>query len=333
MKDSGIINRVWILSLVFALFLSYPNLAWMGCELSFLDQSEHLRFLLFFAARFCWFWLLAYALLHYNLRHVSKMNFMLRLIYNLFFAAMGFALYELASKALDFSKYDRFISILIFQFAILGVFATVFGYISYLYDSSQEKERELAQIRIDSLQTQLGALTNQINPHFFFNSLNGISSLVRKQDQDRTLNYIDRLSDIFRYTLQSEKRGLVPLREELDFVEAFRSVMEVRYANKLHISIDVPEQLKELTVPVLSLLPLLENITIHNRIDSDHPMHVTITSKDKSLIVSNTLQPKKSTPSTNGTGLDNLSHRYQVLKGVDIGIEKDEKTFCVILPR
>ena len=236
MKDSGIINRVWILSLVFALFLSYPNLAWMGCELSFLDQSEHLRFLLFFAARFCWFWLLAYALLHYNLRHVSKMNFMLRLIYNLFFAAMGFALYELASKALDFSKYDRFISILIFQFAILGVFATVFGYISYLYDSSQEKERELAQIRIDSLQTQLGALTNQINPHFFFNSLNGISSLVRKQDQDRTLNYIDRLSDIFRYTLQSEKRGLVPLREELDFVEAFRSVMEVRYANKLHIS-------------------------------------------------------------------------------------------------
>lgn len=332
MKDSGIINRVWVLSLVFALFLSYPNLAWMGCELSFLDQTEHLRFMLFFAARFCWFWLLAYVLLHYNLRHVSKMNFMLRLINNLIFAAIGFALYELVAKTLDFSKYDRFISILIFQFAILGVFATVFGYISYLYDSRQEKERELTQIRIDSLQTQLGALTKQINPHFFFNSLNGISSLVRKQDQERTLNYIDRLSDIFRYTLQSEKRGLVPLSEELEFVEAFRSVMEVRYANKLHISIDVPEQLKELTVPVLSLLPLLENITIHNRIDSDHPMYVTITSKDKNLLVSNTLQPKKSAPSTNGTGLDNLSRRYQVLKGADISIEKDDNRFCVILP-
>ena len=332
MKESGIINRVWILSLVFALFLSYPNMAWMGCELSFLDQSEHLRFLLFFAARFCWFWLLAYALLHYNLRYVSNMNFIKRLICNLIFAAIGFALYELASKTLDFSKYDRFISILIFQFAILGVFATVFGYISYLYDSRQEKERELAQIRIDSLQTQLGDLTNQINPHFFFNSLNGISSLVRKQDQERTLNYIDRLSDIFRYTLQSEKRGLVPLREELEFVEAFRSVMEVRYANKLHISIDVPEQLKEITVPVLSLLPLLENITIHNRIDSDHPMKVSITSRDKTLIVSNTLQPKKSIPPTNGTGLANLSHRYQVLKGMDISIEKDDQSFSVILP-
>lgn len=332
MKKSGIVSRVWVLSLVFALFLSYPNLAWMGCELSFLDQSEHLRFLMFFVARFCWFWLLAYALLHYNLRHVCNMNFMLRLIHNLIFAAIGFALYELASKTLDFSKYDRFISILIFQFAILGVFATVFGYISYLYDSRQEKERELAQIRIDSLQTQLGALTNQINPHFFFNSLNGISSLVRKQDQERTLNYIDRLSDIFRYTLQSQKRGLVPLREELDFVEAFKSVMEVRYANKLHITIDVPENLKELTVPVLSLLPLLDNITIHNRIDSDHPMQVTITSSNKALLVSNTLQPKISAPTTNGTGLDNLSHRYQVLKGMDISIEKDEKRFCVILP-
>jgi sensor histidine kinase YesM len=94
----------------------------------------------------------------------------------------------------------------------------------------------------------------------------------------------------------------------------------------------VPENLKELTVPVLSLLPLLENITVHNRIDSDHPMQVTITSRDKAIMVCNTLQPKKSTPSTNGTGLDNLSHRYQVLKGMDISIEKDEKTFCVILP-
>ena len=332
MKNPGIINRVWILSLVFALFLSYPNLAWMGCELSFLDQAEHPRFLLFFVARFCWFWLLAYILLHYNLRHVSMMNFMQRLFTNLVFAAIGFGLYELASRTLCFSKYDRFISILIFQFAILGVFATVFGYLSYLYDSRQEKERELAQIRIDSLQTQLGALTNQINPHFFFNSLNGISSLVRKQDQERTLNYIDRLSDIFRYTLQSEKRGLVPLREELEFVEAFRSVMEVRYANKLHIAIDVPEHLKEKTVPVLSLLPLLENVTVHNRIDSDHPMYITITSRDKAILVSNTLQPKKSAPSTNGTGLDNLSHRYQVLKGMDISVEKDEKSFCVILP-
>lgn len=112
---------------------------------------------------------------------------------------------------------------------------------------------------------------NQINPHFFFNSLNGIQSLVRKGNDDDTLLYVSQLSDIFRYILQSDRKGLVTLDEELEFIRAFRHVMEVRFKGKLAFEIDVPAKKRRLRLPVLSLLPLVENVTVHNMIDSGSP--------------------------------------------------------------
>lgn len=95
-------------------------------------------------------------------------------------------------------------------------------------------------------------MVNQINPHFFFNSLNGISSLIRKKNDENTLLYVTKLSDIFRYILQSDKKNLVPLSEELAFIEAFQHVMVVRFANKLTFTIEVPEDKRNLRIPVLS---------------------------------------------------------------------------------
>ena len=108
--------------------------------------------------------------------------------------------------------------------------------------------------------------------------------------------YVHELSDIFRYILQSDKRGLVTLREELEFIQSFRYVMEVRFANKLVFSIQVDEAMQdELTLPVLSLLPLVENVTVHNMIDSEHKMEITIRlNEQKELVVSNPIYPKLS---------------------------------------
>ena len=146
--------------------------------------------------------------------------------------------------------------------------------------------------------------------------------------------YVHELSDIFRYILQSDKRGLVTLREELEFIQSFRYVMEVRFANKLVFSIQVDEAMQdELTLPVLSLLPLVENVTVHNRIDSEHKMEITIRLKRaKELVVSNPIYPKLSPPDTNGTGLRNLESRFTLLMNRQIRIECDENTFRVYLP-
>lgn len=126
-----------------------------------------------------------------------------------------------------------------------------------LYSRQREKESEIERLRFENLQSRCDALANQINPHFFFNSLNGISSLIRKKDDEKTLMYVHQLSDIFRYILQSDRKGLVSLREELEFMLSFQYVMEVRFANKLTFSVRVEEERKDLLMlPVLSLLPL-----------------------------------------------------------------------------
>ena len=109
---------------------------------------------------------------------------------------------------------------------------------------------------------------------------------------ENALEYVDKLSDVFRYILQSDKKGLVTLDEELEFVKSFLYMMEIRFANKLIFRINVSEDNKNLKIPVLSLLPLIDNIVMHNTIDSEHIMEVSITMNlQMELSVSNPIFP------------------------------------------
>lgn len=141
------------------------------------------------------------------------------------------------------------------------------------------------------------------------------------------------MSDVFRYILQSDKKGLVSLEEELEFVNAFFYMMEVRFASKLNFKIDVDTSKRCYKLPVLSILPLIENVVVHNKIDSEHKMVVAIVLNDKNeLVVSNPKYPKLTPAETNGTGLKNLSNRFSLLMNKRIRIEDTEDTFNVYLP-
>ena len=214
-----------------------------------------------------------------------------------------------------------------------GYIAALIGHVSHLYSEQRRKEQEIEQLKIENLQSRFNALTNQINPHFFFNSLNGLTSLIRKKNDENTLAYVNKLSDVFRYILQSEKKGLVSLEEELEFMKSFRYMMEVRFANKLIFNIDVDKDRTNLKIPVLSLLPLIDNVVVHNTIDSEHKMKVTIRLNDQTeLVVSNPVFSKLAPPDTNGTGLKNLENRFSLLMNKQIRIENDGKIFRVYLP-
>jgi LytS/YehU family sensor histidine kinase len=196
-----------------------------------------------------------------------------------------------------------------------------------------KKEQEIEQLKIKNLQSRCDALANQINPHFFFNSLNGLTALIRKKDDEKTLVYVNKLSDVFRYILQSDKKGLVRLEDELAFVQAFRYMMEVRFANKLVFDIDVKREHLNLKLPVLSMLPIIDNVVVHNMIDSQHKMEVKIYLNERmELVVSNPVYPKLSPPVTNGTGIKNLEHRFSLMTGKQIRIEDDGTAFAVFLP-
>ena len=112
-------------------------------------------------------------------------------------------------------------------------------FLLHLLDKKQEMKLEYEKIKVEKLQNSYNALMGQINPHFFFNSLNGLDSLIRTGEQEKPLEYLEGLSNVFRYILQSDHKTLVTLNEELNFVNAYTYLLSVRYENKLFFSIQV----------------------------------------------------------------------------------------------
>jgi LytS/YehU family sensor histidine kinase len=288
--------------------------------------------LVFFTYRYIFFTGLIWLLIWYNLHKLDTLLYKRRLTQNLVITGIAYLIYISISLISNY-KADCFTSELLFQFLVVWVVCTFLGHVSLMHSEKRRKEQEIEQLKIDNLQSRCDALTNQINPHFFFNSLNGLSSLIRKKNEDSTLAYVNKLSDVFRYILQSEKKGLVTLKEEMEFVQAFRYMMEIRFANKLIFDINMNNDRMNLKIPVLSLLPLIDNVVVHNIIDSEHKMKVTICLNDRmELVVSNPVFPKPSPTDTNGTGLVNLENRFLLLMNKRIRVENDGKIFRVYLP-
>lgn len=332
MKYDKSINKILLASLICTVFVSYPNLLFLSWDLNCVPTGQRTCYIDNTLIRFFLFWILSTCMLFVNQRWLKSTLLKSRILPNLLLTVLTYGVYKCVTMLIC-SGFDGRPIILTFQFIVMGMMTLLLGYTNYLSIIHQEKEEELQQLKIESLQSRCTALTNQINPHFFFNSLGGISSLVRKKDDKLTICYIDHLSDIFRYILQSENKGLVSLEEELEFARSFCEVMEVRYAGKLDVHIDVPADDLSLSIPVLALLPLIENVTVHNIIDSEHKMRIDIVmNENKELMVVNPLYPKQYKPDTHGTGLSNLEKRFAMLMNHQIRVEKTEKEFKVILP-
>lgn len=332
---SYIPRKLPLVAAVCTLCITYPNIVWIPWNLERLAAGEEAGFWAFFVFRMAWFYGLFYFQLRYNLRHIDNVSFVRRFGQNFLYTLAGCAVFVGLSYGLPLVGIQTGYvgNILLFQFFVVCLLCAFIGYISVLYDSRREQEQEIERLKIENLQSRCDALANQIDPHFFFNSLSGIQSLVRKGNDDDTLRYVAELSDIFRYILQSDRRGLVMLGEELEFIRAFQHVMEVRFKGKLTFALDVPEEKCGLRLPVLSLLPLVENVTVHNMIDSDHRMEIGIRLNERDeLEISNPIYPKLTPPDTNGTGLQNLSSRFRLMMHREIRVETDGTTFRVVLP-
>ena len=324
---------VWF-AMIGALIMVYPNLIHIPYHMEWPCVQEHLGlYWSFHVFRFCYFAM--YFILIYHLNTVEEWSLGRRLAYGLVALVVAYGIFALTSYSLsDYGVYDRIDTMLILKFiALYGLGATI-GRISLLKDEQDRMATEVEQLRAENLQSQYAALAGQINPHFFFNSLSGIASLVRGGDNKRTLEYIDELSDVFRYTLQSSDKGMVPLADELAFAESFRYVLEVRYAGKLTFDIQIDNQHKtQYMLPVLTLLPVIENVIVHNCIDSVHTMTISISINEHGeLVVSNPVYPKQQRPTTNGIGLKNLANRLELMSGRKLRTENENGRFTVFIP-
>lgn len=324
--------KLILISLLIGIFIIYINFSFISHDLEYLGKEKFLHIILFFIFRYLFFSSVIWVMLRHNLMKVKLESIGNRFFRTVLIGIAGYFIYVVISPLLN-PKYEWFSGFVLFQFFIMMILCTLIGHVAHLYNEHRKKEKEIEQLKTENLQSRYVALTNQINPHFFFNSLNGLSSLIRKKNEENAIEYVNKLSDVFRYVLQSDKKSIVTLGEELESVTALKYMMEVRFASKLVFNIDVNEEHKNLKIPVLSLLPLIDNVVVHNVIDSEHKMIVTIyLNNHNELLVTNPVYPKFETPNTNGTGLKNLENRFLLLMDREIKIIADGKTFTVCLP-
>lgn len=212
------------------------------------------------------------------------------------------------------------------------VVSMLYGYLYGLLRRSQQMALENERLKNENLTSRYNMLVSQINPHFFFNSLNSLAMLVRETQNDRALDYIEQLSYVFRYIIQNGRNMLVPLDEELRFAEAYSYLFRTRYADKLFFDFSVDGEHRNWQLPALTLQPLIENAVKHNTITRNNPFHVQIRTEGDRLVVSNPRIPKIDPEPGTGIGLENLKNRWELITGGTIEVVCDERKFEVRLP-
>jgi len=218
------------------------------------------------------------------------------------------------------------------EFLFILIITTLLGKVFELVNDKQQMQLENEKLRSENLQNRYDVLLNQINPHFFFNSLNSLASLVRDGRSDNALRYIDELSDTFRYAMRSSGREMVTVAEELESLNAYNYLLHIRFEDKLFIETNIEEEALTMLIPVLSLQPLIENVVKHNVISTDAPLTITITGNQDCISVINPLRPRTVTEGKSGTGLKNLASRFRLLTGKDLLIGEGADIFSVTLP-
>ncbi|MDR2894334.1 MAG: histidine kinase, partial [Alistipes sp.] len=230
-------------------------------------------------------------------------------------------------------QFIHIVDIMVMKCLFVVGFALLYGRIYQLINQREDIMLENELLKSENLRSRYNTLVGQINPHFLFNSLNSLSALVREGKNDDAVRYIDRLSDTFRYTIRNDAdTTTTTLDEELEFVEAYKYLLEVRFAGKLFIDIDVESDRMEWMLPTFSIQPLIENAVKHNAITRARPLRISIRTEGDRLVVSNPVNPKIEPEKGTGIGLVNLANRWNLLTGRDIEITNDGVTFSVALP-
>ncbi len=196
----------------------------------------------------------------------------------------------------------------------------------------QQSRREVDTLSKAQLQAQLDALRQQVNPHFLFNSLNSLISLIEEDPKQATL-FAEELSSVYRYLLRSNESPLVPLANELEFAHSYFHLLKTRHGAALRLLIDINPSHQECQLPPLTLQLLIENAVKHNIILPEQPLTISLSSNSQQrLVVCNNLQRKPSRTLSNGIGLSNIVAKYQMLgQGVPV-IEDDGHEFRVSVP-
>ena len=209
---------------------------------------------------------------------------------------------------------------------IIAIYESIY-FMNELRSSVEESEN----LKRESLSAQLNALRSQVNPHFLFNNLNTLSSLI-PENPEHAVNFVQQLSKVYRHILEVKDEKSIPLKEELEVLNAYTFLLKTRFEKNLEVTINIPaEKLQQKIVP-LSLQILMENAIKHNIISMEKPLSIRVFTEDGNLVVSNNLQVKNQVIENTGIGLDNIRNRYKLLGDKTVKVVSDHNSFNVYIP-
>ncbi|NND16217.1 MAG: Pr2TM family membrane protein [Eudoraea sp.] len=214
---------------------------------------------------------------------------------------------------------------------LITLVVTIFFHALYFYKAWQEKRVKEQKIIAGTASAKFDALKNQLDPHFLFNSLNVLTSLI-DEDPEQAQHFTTALSKVYRYVLEQKNKDLVSVDEELKFARTYVKLLKMRFEDSIVFEMPETSRVPDGKIVPLSLQLLLENAVKHNVVSSQKPLHIKVSEERGQLIVENNVQPKQVVKKSSGVGLRNIRQRYQILSNKEVSINESAGLFTVSLP-
>ncbi|PZD77941.1 2TM domain-containing protein [Mesonia sp. K7] len=234
------------------------------------------------------------------------------------------------SKSLEQFYGEESIRYYLFPF-LIALVVSLFLHAFYFYKAIQEEKVTEQKLIAGTASAKFDALKNQLDPHFLFNSLNVLTSLI-EENPDAAQRFTTSLSKVYRYVLEQKNKELVEVEEELQFAKRYIGLLEMRFENSIRFSMPNKISNTEAKIVPLSLQLLLENAVKHNTVSPEQPLSISIYEEKGFLVVKNNLQQKNIIGKSAGFGLQNIQQRYHLLTSRKMIIEKSKDAFLVKLP-
>lgn len=246
-------------------------------------------------------------------------------------AILAFTVHSIQDKFLLPTTYRPTPEVGTFATLLISIMMVAVYEAIYFYHQLKQSITERELTKQEHIRSQLEGLRNQVNPHFLFNSMNTLMNIVQ-EDQKLAIHFLEKLSKVYRYILESKDEELIPLQRELEFIHAYVFLQQERFRGNLKVDIDIPSHKLEYYILPLSLQILFENVIKHNIISSKLPLNVWVYIEGEKLVVKNSLQRKNQVLHSTKVGLQNIKTRYQYFTQSTVDVIEDDQFFSVKIP-
>ncbi|MDN3582635.1 sensor histidine kinase [Mucilaginibacter flavus] len=214
---------------------------------------------------------------------------------------------------------------------LINLIFYMFLHLVYQNYSNQQVNVALERTTADNLGAQYELLKQQINPHFLFNSLNTLKAMVETNDQ-HSVDFILKLSNFYRFTLESRKMDLIRLSEELEIIDAYNYLLKARFEDGFIFTNTIDAKYLGTLIPPFTLQLLVENCIKHNIVSLERPLYINLYTEGDYIVLENQVQLKKTPEASTGVGLKNVNERYAHLLDKQTEVIVTDKTFKIKLP-